>query len=202
MCQRLGIAFIVVFSLGAVAQGTVQKLKVSDAPLASEQLAVYRVVLGNYLKGSGRVLNLANITEPFDEPDTACVTGLDSRVAKRSASTVHRIASSFVADTKITLVDSSRQQATIKENDPQNLIRKAVDDHQKIADEQLDQSVKSAFDTGLFTLSEIAFDREHRRAVVSYSFVCGGLCGNGSTLVLRKVGHNWKVLKRCGGWVS
>jgi len=202
MCQRLGIAFLVVFSLGAVAQGTVQKLKVSDAPLTSKQLAIYRVVLVNYLKGSGRVLNLANITEPFDEPDTACVPGLDSRVAKRSASTVHRIASSFVAGTKITLVDSSRQQATIKESDPQNLMRKALDDHQKITDEQLDQSVKSAFDTGLFTLSEIAFDREHRRAVLSYSFVCGRLCGNGNTLVLRKVGHNWKVLKRRGGWVS
>ena len=202
MCQRLGIAFLVVFSLGAVAQGTVQKLKVSDAPLTSKQLAIYRVVLVKYLKGSGRVLNLANITEPFDEPDTACVPGLDSRVAKRSASTVHRIASSFVAGTKITLVDSSRQQATIKESDPQNLMRKALDDHQKITDEQLDQSVKSAFDTGLFTLSEIAFDREHRRAVLSYSFVCGRLCGNGNTLVLRKVGHNWKVLKRRGGWVS
>lgn len=202
MCQRLGIAFLVVFSLGAVAQGTVQKLKVSDAPLTSKQLAIYRVVLVNYLKGSGRVLNLANITEPFDEPDTACVPGLDSRVAKRSASTVHRIASSFVAGTKITLVDSSRQQATIKESDPQNLMRKALDDHQKITDEQLDQSVKSAFDTGLFTLSEIAFDRDHRRAVLSYSFVCGRLCGNGNTLVLRKVGHNWKVLKRRGGWVS
>jgi hypothetical protein len=202
MCQRLGIAFLVVFSLGAVAQGTVQKLKVSDAPLTSKQLAIYRVVLVNYLKGSGRVLNLANITEPFDEPDTACVPGLDSRVAKRSASTVHRIASSFVAGTKITLVDSSRQQATIKESDPQNLMRKALDDHQKITDEQLDQSVKSAFDTGLFTLSEIAFDREHRRAVLSYSFVCGRLCGNGNTLVLRKVRHNWKVLKRRGGWVS
>jgi len=81
-------------------------------------------------------------------------------------------------------------------------MRKALDDHQKITDEQLDQSVKSAFDTGLFTLSEIAFDRDHRRAVLSYSFVCGRLCGNGNTLVLRKVGHNWKVLKRRGGWVS
>ena len=202
MCQSLGITFLVVFSFGAVAQGTVQKLKLSDAALTGEQFAIYRVVLGYYLKGSGRVLNLANITEPFDEPDTACVTGVDSRVAKRSASTVHRIPASFVADNKITLVDSSRQQVTIKKNDPQRFVRKAVDDHQKITDEQLDQSVKSAIDSGLFTLSEIAFDREHRRAAVSYSFVCGGLCGNGNTLVLRKVGHNWKVLKRCGGWVS
>ena len=165
---------MVVISLGAVAQENGPKPKVSDAPLTTEQIAVYRAVLGVYLKGSDRVLNLANVTDSLDVADTACVRGLDAQVTKGSASIVHRIAPSFVADTKIVLVDSDRQQATIKDNDPQNLMRKAIDDHQKITDEQLDRSIKSAFDTGLFTLSEIAFDREHRRAVVSYSFVCGG----------------------------
>jgi hypothetical protein len=202
MRQKFRISVLVAISLGAVAQENVPKPKVSDAPLTSEQIAVYRAVLGDYLKGSDRVLNLANTTEPLGETDTACVRGLDAGVAKGSASIVHRIAPSFVADTKIVLVDSDRQQAKSKENDPQNLMRKAIDDHQKITDAQLDQSIKSAFDTGLFTLSEIAFDGEHRRAAVSYSFVCGGLCGNGNTLVLKKVGHSWKVLKRCGGWVS
>lgn len=202
MRQKLRIAVLLVFSLGAVAQENSPKPKVSSAPLTSEQIAVYRAVLGRYLKGSQGVLNLANITEPLVEADTACVERLDSRATKGSVAVVHRIAPSFVADTKIVLVDSERQQATIKENDPQNLMRKAIDDQQKITDEQLDQSLKSAFSTGLFTLSEVAFDKEHHRAAVSYSFVCGGLCGHGNTLLLRKVGHNWKVLKRCGGWVS
>jgi hypothetical protein len=196
------IAILVVISLGAVAQENAPKPRVSDAPLTSEEVAIYRAVLTGYLKGSDRVLNLANITEPLDGADNACVRGLDARVAKESASSVHRVAPSIVADTKIVLVDPDRQQATIKENDPQNLMRKAIDDHQKITDERLDQSIKSAVDTGLFTLSEIAFDREHRHAAVSYSFVCGGLCGNGNTLALKKVGHSWKVTRRCGGWVS
>lgn len=202
MRQRFMIFVLVVISLAAVAQESAPKPRVSDAPLTSEQIAVYRAVLGVYLKGSDRVLNLANVTEPLDGADTACVRGLDAGVVKGSASIVHRIAPAIVANTKIVLVDSDRQQATIKENDPQNLMRKAIDDHQKITEEQLDQSIKSAFDTGLFTLSEIAFDREHRRAAAGYSFVCGGLCGNGNTLVLKKVGHSWKVARRCGGWVS
>jgi hypothetical protein len=202
MRQRNLIAVLVVISLRAVAQENAPKPRVSDAPLTSEQVAVYRAVLAVFLKGSDRVLNLANITEPFDGTDAACVRGLDAGAAKESASIIHKIAPSFMADTKIVLVDPDRQQVTIKENDPQNLMRKAIDGHQKITDEQLDQSIKSAFDTGLFTLSEIAFDREHLHAAVSYSFVCGGLCGNGDTLVLKKVGHSWKVAKRCGGWVS
>jgi hypothetical protein len=28
------------------------------------------------------------------------------------------------------------------------------------------------------------------------------LCGNGNTLVLKKVGQYWRVTRRCGGWVS
>ena len=52
-----------VISLAAVAQDTEPNPKVSDAPLTSEQIAIYRAVLGGYLKGSGRVLKLANLTE-------------------------------------------------------------------------------------------------------------------------------------------
>jgi hypothetical protein len=52
-------------------------------------------------------------------------------------------------------------------------------------------------------MSEIAFDKDHRFGVVSYSFWCGSLCGNGSTLVFEKVDGVWKNANRpCGGWVS
>jgi len=87
-------------------------------------------------------------------------------------------------------------------NDPQKLIKKAIDDHEKVTDKELDKSTKKAFETGLFTLSEIVFDKQHKHAVVAYSFVCGGLCGNGNTLLLEKVGKKWKISKSCGGWVS
>ena len=60
----------------------------------------------------------------------------------------------------------------------------------------------SVFASGMLSLSEIVFDRTHHHAVVSYAFVCGGLCGNGSTLILEKDGDSWKVKKTCGGWIS
>jgi hypothetical protein len=202
MGQRSIVAVLLVISLGAIAQENAPKPRVSDAPLTSEQIAVYRAVLAVYLRGSDLVLNLANITEQLDGADTPCLRGLDAGVAKGSTPAIHRIGPSLVADTKIVLVDPDHQQKAIKENDPQNLIRKAMDDRQKITDEQLDQSVESALNSGLFTLSEIVFDKEHRHAAVSYSFVCGGLCGHSNTLVLKKVGHSWMVAKRCGEWIS
>lgn len=202
MRQRCMTAVLLVISLRAVAQENSLKPRMSDAPLTTEQIAVYRAVLRDYLKGSDGALNLANITEPTDESDKACFRGMDAGVIKESASVIHRIEPPLVANTKIVLVDPNRQQRTIKENDPQNLVKKTINDRQKVTDKQLDQPVKSAFDSALLELSEIVFDKEHRRAVVAYSFVCGELCGNGNTLVLKKVGQDWKVAMRCGGWVS
>jgi hypothetical protein len=202
MSKSFTVIASLVISFGAVAQESAPKPKISDAPLSSEQIAVYRAVLADYLKGSQDVLNLAEVTEPFDGAESGCLRGLDTGASNRSAPVVHRMDASLVADTKVVLVDPGRQHQRVEENDPQKLIRKAIDDHQKLTDEQLDDSVKSAFASGLFTLSEIAFDKEHRHAAVSYSFVCGGLCGNGDTLLLKKVGQSWKVAKRCGRWVS
>jgi hypothetical protein len=51
-------------------------------------------------------------------------------------------------------------------------------------------------------VSEIAFDKEHRRAVVTYAMWCGRLCGDGATLVFEKTATGWKANRRCGDWVS
>ena len=57
--------------------------------------------------------------------------------------------------------------------------------------------------SGIFALSEIAFDKQHLHAIVSYSFSCGMLCGSGMTLVFEKVGDEWRRTNlECGGWVS
>ena len=61
---------------------------------------------------------------------------------------------------------------------------------------------KPAFPTGLFTFSEIVFNKQHTRAILQYSFVCGGLCGNGDTVVLKKANGKWKITGHCRRWIS
>src|SRR5271170_1968851 len=201
MRQRCMIAGLLVV-LSAVAQENAPRPTMTDTVLTTDQIAVYRAVLRDYLRASDGALNLANVTEPIDESDGSCFKGIGTTVMKESASVIHRIDPSVVTNTKIVLVSPDRQQKTIKENDPDNLTRKAVEDGQKVTDEQVDQAVKGALDGGLFQLSEIVFDKEHRHALVGSSFVCGKLCGNGNTVILTKVGRDWKVARRCGGWVS
>jgi hypothetical protein len=192
----------VAIAVCAVSQDDAPKPRISGDSLTDEQIAIYRTVLRDYLRGSDGSLNVSVMTEPLDQSDESCLKRMRLENLKLSALVIHKLGQSLASDTKIVLVDPERQRDAIKANDPQNLMKKAIDEHERVTNEQLDQSVKQAFRTGLFTLSEIAFDKEHDRAVVSYSFVCGMLCGHGNTLVLKKIGQNWKITKRCGGWVS
>jgi hypothetical protein len=91
-------------------------------------------------------------------------------------------------------VDADEQSTLVTKNDPGNSIRNG---------KSVETAVAEAFATGLFSLSEIDFDREHRHAIVSYTFECGMLCGSGRTLVFEKVGKEWRRTDlECGGWVS
>jgi hypothetical protein len=82
---------------------------------------------------------------------------------------------------------------TVHDNDPRNWIGKG---------NSVESAVNNAFDSGLFSLSQIAFDKQHRRALVMYSFVCGSLCGSGVWL-FENVNGEWKRIEHlCGGWVS
>ena len=92
------------------------------------------------------------------------------------------------------LVDPKKQVKLVHSNDPSNTIRKG---------KSVAKAVNEAFATGLFSMSEIAFDKDHRFGVVSYHFWCGFLCGNGSTVVFEKVDGEWREADRkCGGWIS
>jgi len=200
------LAVILILSPLAAAQGDGPRPIVSSDPLTAEQIAVYRAVLEDYTKDSKGVLNVADRTEPLDQSgvgfDEACFKDIQAQPARDSVHVIHKLGLSLVLDKRFALVDPERQQDKIKENDPQKLVKSAIDDHQPVTDKQVDESVKRAFETGLFTLSEILFDKQQRHALVAYSFVCGGLCGNGNLLVLTRSGHKWRVTKKCGGWVS
>jgi len=187
------------------AQEEPHKPVLSNSPLTADEVAIFRAVLKDYIKGSPGVMLLAATTAPTDQSPTSvrtCADEISAKLDPQSMELVHRIDPSVVAGLRVKLADPAAQEKEIKANDPQNLIHGAIDEGQRVTTKQLDDSVKKAFSSALFTLSEIIFDPKHIRAVVSYSFYCGSLCGNGSTLTLRKVGKEWKVSKHCGGWVS
>jgi hypothetical protein len=69
--------------------------------------------------------------------------------------------------------------------------------------QSVESSIESGFDHGLLTLSALAFNESHTTAAFTYSFVCGGLCGNGGTVVFKLAPSGWiQSDKQCGGWIS
>ena len=204
--QLLLLSAIGLMGVVCIAQNPRPKPKVSDQPLTPEQVAIYRVALKDYLKDSGDALNVSSTTEPFEYSKPffheECLGGIELEKPDAAAQVIHRLGLDVLINPKVVLVEPEQQRAKIRKNDPQNLVKKVVDEGEAVSDKQVEESVKLAFATGMFSLSEILIDKAHQHAVVSYAFDCGDLCGNGRILLLERTGEGWKVKNTCGEWVS
>lgn len=56
--------------------------------------------------------------------------------------------------------------------------------------------------SGIISFSHVGFDASLDEAIVSTSFICGGLCGTGRVAVLKKRGGRWRVVNQWIVWVS
>jgi hypothetical protein len=170
------------------------------APLDADEAAIYKAVLDQWNAGQPTALNVSATTFsidlplPSEERECGCAAGLSAESLLKASHSYHLLTSSDLPGKHIRLINPHEQSALIVTNDPGNTIREG---------KPINQAVEAAFASGLFSLSEIAFDQEHRHAIVRYAFHCGTLCGNGGTWVFEKVNGKWKKTdSTCGGWVS
>jgi hypothetical protein len=191
---------LMLFSAGlsATQESAETKPKVSDQPLTAEQLAVYRTVLHGWMENEVSAINLSIQTSlfpiggAFDARDCGKEFDLEPVVP----GVVHRFRPADLpqlGSDKIGLVDPERGRKDVADNDP----GKTIGEGRSIED-----AVRNGFAHGLVTVSEIRFDKAHTHAIVSYGFFCGGLCGNGGTVILEKVDGAWQRKGQCGGWIS
>ncbi len=165
---------------------------VGKSPLSAEQVAVYKAFFDCRMKEFQGSLNVANVTIPLDISDSEAKSGcLESVKLENLAElrrTVHSIDVETIKGRRITLVDPA-QHIIIN---PGDLSRKGMSS---------EAALKKGVESGLLTISEVAFDTPHHHAAMKYSFVCGGLCGNGGTVVFEKNGDKWKIGPSCAIWV-
>lgn len=175
-----------------------RKPALSKASMTPDQIAVYRVFLNSYSNGSNsKLYNLANRTFPLDLSDDkgkgGCLDGLVFDDSQHPDSTFHKF-DPHVALPNVRFVDPDKQQEAVKENDPSRTIHRG---------KPVNDAVEAAFNSGILTLSEVAFDKTGDFAVMSFSFVCGGLCGHGETMVYERKNGNWvRAKRRCSSWIS
>ena len=170
------------------------KPKVSDQPLAAEQLAIYRAILAGWVDDGKEPVHLAIQTVPLDEDIGDCAKGI--ALEPGDPKTVHRFRKEDLAQlgsAKIGLVDPEAQEKEVSDNDPGKAIRNGS---------SIDEAVRNGFNHGLVTLSEIRFEKNHESATVWYGFHCGSLCGNGGTAVIKRKDGVWKRISLCSMWMS
>lgn len=145
-------------------------------------------------------LNVANRTLPLEVAadstaliNCSCDSGIAPETLLKASLSFHRLTPGILPK-MVRLIDPEKQGARVRANDPQNTMGQG---------KSVEDAVANGFANGLFSLSEIAFDNEHEHALVRFTFVCGSLCGSGTTALFEKIGGQWRRTDRtCGGWVS
>jgi hypothetical protein len=180
----------------ALAKLPTEKLVRNRNPLNADEVAIYNNILDLWNSDSRSLLNVSNRTVPMDRDlsDCGCLNGIQLQHIADATHSFHPLAREILNRRNIRLVDPDTQALLIRSNDPSHFIREG---------ESVGTAVNRAFSSGLFSMSEIVLDNEHRRALVGYSFVCGPLCGSGGVWMFEKVDGVWKKSEHaCGGWVS
>ena len=201
--KRLPFVFSVILALVlpyTITGSDNNKLAKSPTPLSADEIAIYKAVLRTYSGEKDARLNVSAKTYPldptahttgFDQPE--CLDGVQFDNLSTGSHFYHELPTEVLPFEAMRIVDPKTQARIVHSNDPSNTIR-----HGK----PIKNAVETAFITGLFSMSEIGFDKEGGFAAVTYSFWCGSLCGHGSTLVFKKVNGEWRKVRNCGGWVS
>lgn len=189
------LVFLVLSLLVAVCHSKSRDKPVKNKdPLSADEIAIYRVVLQQNAPEGSEYLNVSARTYPFDPPSGECLKGIELQNSINVSRSFHDLTPNVLSGKNMKLVNPGDQAKIVRENDPSKTIRKG---------KPVQSAVEKAFSTALFSLSEIAFDKEHNHAVMSYSVWCGSLCGHGYTLIFEKVGNNWRKTDRiCSGWIS
>jgi len=201
--RRIAVFLLVLFGFAnqSLAQSQDRKPTLSKDQLTEEQVAVYHAFLQFYAKESDRMLYVADTTDWLDvsevSQDAECSRSfgrIQFESLNESGPTIHRLDPTLAIAGRIDLVDSASQSEKVRQNDPSKTMHQG---------KTVDRAVSDAFASALLTLSEIGFDKNHHKAVMSYTFSCGRLCGNTAVVMLKRVGRNWKLTKQsCGEGVS
>jgi hypothetical protein len=173
----------------------------TTTPLGADEVAIYNAILQQYSANDSGAVNVSATTVPLnpDSPTSGlsrdgCLQGIQLENLYAASHSFHELPPEVLNGTKAELVDPKKHSKIARANDPERTTRQG---------KSVEDAVRGAFATGLFSMTEIVFDKDRHYAVVSYSFWCGSLCGHGKTLVFEKTNVLWRNANRsCGGWIS
>lgn len=157
----------------------------------ARKLEVYRAFAVHY--GEGNAVNLAEVTTRFDARNEDVMMCAPS-VLLTTAATRHFRTQTFTqsdfADSPVRVVDPEVQRLLVHTHDPGRNIT---------GDGDIEEAIQAAFNAGLLQVSDVGFDITGQRAVLTFSFSCGMLCGHAGTAMLERRDGQWvRSQQNCG----
>ncbi len=191
---RLGLTLAAAAISLAVGAGTAASRDSGSAlSIGPEEQSIYEAVIDAWLgpRPVNQLVNERLAAAPSPTENARCVKGLNFQPDANGARSAKSLSGVTFKRAGLTLIDGETWSAD--DRALQDSVRGGT-----LRPPDLDR----AFSHSLFTLSQIAFSTNGKDALVSYSNVCGRLCGTGSVLVMHKAAGRWKIVRRCGGWIS
>ena len=190
------LAFLGVILTGQGVSG--YRTYAEDGPDADEY-AVYAALFaekGNDKQGTQIVLEDATVvndtfSKRMDQKSIEKLFGLPSQDAIQDFVTKNRKSS--------VLKDQFKMKATIiliNNSDVKRLFHDSIDGGWELFHAKYPNA------TSINTLSRVGFNKDRTEALVYYTYSCGGLCGQGQYVLLRKHDSYWKIEKESMTWIS
>ena len=124
-------------------------------PFSADDVGIYRGLLERWNENSRSPLNVSNRTFPIDRDlsDCGCLKGIGLESMENAGHSFHILTRDVLRGNNIRLVEADKQAVIVQSNDPSKSINEG---------KSVETAADGAFSTGLFSMSEIAFDKEHR----------------------------------------
>jgi hypothetical protein len=161
--------------------------------VSRDEQAIYEAVLSSWL-GSEHAPQMVNENlgpppSAADPENTECVRGLRFVDNQPNQSNEKTLAGVTFSRNGIELVDGETWTPT----DPEQSIQHGG---------PVGPALNKAISRSLISFSQVRFSADGKDAIVRFSMACGRLCGTGTTLQVHKRRGQWRIARRCGGYIS
>jgi hypothetical protein len=191
----LGVSSTATTTQEAVAKQKTTPPSKNQQSLTTEQIDIYVLLLNKVLSEHNVNAVLVDHTEQlklseYDLKD-ACLSGIEIPSAEQRTFYAGSLGPEFIALIKPRLTHPSRLRPI------------SPDDLSHLRETPFPKS-EDGFTSGWLRLSEVVFDKGHQRAVMRFTFTCGGLCSTSRVLVFVRDGEHWKEKRDvlCQEWIS
>lgn len=172
------------------------------AAVSAHEQATYEVL--NFCLQSKQIAAKTRVLEDeagttYDLDNAVSLARMDSLVSSEDVMAIYLQHN----DTVAFKIDRSKLVRPVKMASSQMLVQWLKESRRNGGLEAYWDMVYQEYGQGYVALSKPLFSKDYTVAIIAYGYHCGGLCGNGSTFILKKGPDGaWQIAAKTDSWIS